>query len=116
MIIETSAQRSARMRETLNELRRTQLRELDPDEHPNPAVRVWKMVPGVNYGASLKSAKSMKVLGYEVGEPRRWMPVTVAKRLVKAGHCTWGLLDGHSDAREAGYWISAVKTKEVGTP
>jgi hypothetical protein len=86
------------------------LAELINEGHPNPCVRVWGMLPGRDYGATLKSTRSMKVLGYQVGVEKRCMPVAVAKRLVKAGHCTWGLLDGQSaDPTNPGLWIR-IKT------
>lgn len=108
----TKAERNARLVELMHARELAELDRLNPPEHPNPAVRVWMMLPNVNYGAVLKSAKSMKVLGYQVGIERRWMPVTVAKRLVKAGHCTWGLITGHPDYREPGFWICAAKDKK----
>lgn len=100
-----NAQQREKLGETLRARAEAELAKLIADGHPNPAVRVWGMVPRRYYGAVLKSARSMKVLGYEVGLEKRWMPVEVAKRLVKAGHCSWGP-DGDSDHTRPGLWIS----------
>lgn len=66
-------------------------------DHPNPAITVWRMLPGHNYGAvfeTTKTGKLGKLLGYEIrtaGESK-FMPVAVARRLVKDGKCSHRLL------------------------
>jgi hypothetical protein len=57
--------------------------------HPNPAVSVWQMLPGTHYGAVLAGRRNERVLGYTIrtGGKEKFMPVDVARRLVKDGKC-----------------------------
>jgi hypothetical protein len=75
--------------QAMEEAETKQLAELA--DHPNPAISVHRMLPGHHYGAVLQG---FKVVGYVIrtaGE-KRTLPLTVAKRLVKGGQCSYSVL------------------------
>jgi len=85
----TKEERQRRLAELLEETDRKRLAELA--DHPNPAITVWRMLPGSHYGAVFKDTKMSKVVGFDVrtaGE-HRFMPIAVAKQLVKDGKCMY---------------------------
>jgi hypothetical protein len=58
--------------------------------HPNPAVSIWRMLPGCHYGATIeRNGKRERVIGYTVrtAGKEKFMPIDVARRLVKDGKC-----------------------------
>lgn len=102
---ETKQERDARIIANLKVAEQRKLAELA--DHPNPAITFWRMLPGHNHGAVLDGDK---VTGYQVGVfgSSRFMPLTVARRLIKSGQIMWALsnLGGGSD-KEPGLWITS---------
>ncbi len=100
-VSETKAEKDARL---LAAMREHELREFEElADHPNAVIRSWRMLPRSNYGAALQGER---VVGYHtglIGESKKFMPLTVVKRLIRSGQITWGLFGGSLE--DPGLWI-----------
>lgn len=102
----TPEERSKRLDELLKRQDRERLEQLELEGHPNPAMEFWLMLPGRYYPAVFSvtpRGKVGKLLGYEiknaVGRPK-FMPVQVARRLLKDGKIHYWISDSHIRVNE----------------